>query len=386
MNILLTGAVLPAAIGLARMFGAAGHRVVLAGCDWWVTGRASRHVARYCQYPSPRHDYEAFVIALDDLVARENIDLIIPCFEEVFYLTRAADQLDLRARLFGDDFATLATLHDKYAFIERVRDLGMSHPTSHRVSDRATLLDLLKDSGEGQRWVLKPVHSRFSENVFLDPSAADVAGLEVSENRPWVVQRLIVGRPVCTYSVVQRGVLTGHAAYTSLLTRGAGAAVACESIEHPAARAWVAEFVARTRFHGQISFDFIEDADGVPHVIECNPRATSGVFFLSYVPGAIDAFLRVGRADTVPVQAPGGVKIINRLVGALMYLEHRSDRAERSRIRAIDRQCRDYYYSHRDPLPFLWRFIAAAGIVRGARQKGMDIETFTTHQTLYDGD
>lgn len=379
MNILITGAVLPAAIGIARLFGQAGHRVVLAGSEWFATGRMSRYVSRWYQLPPPRYEPAAFSDAVRTIVERERIDMIVPCFEEIFYLAADADRAGYRDLLFCDDVSVLRALHDKYEFISRVASLGMDHPTSHRVSDPSDLRDRLAAGGD---WVLKPVHSRFSENVFFNPTADTVNELDVSPESPWVLQQRIAGRQVCTYTVAHRGVITAHVAYTTLLSRGAGASVAAASIDHPAALRWVEEFVRRTEFHGQVSFDFLEAEDGTPYVIECNPRATTGAFFVSYAPGADAAF-----TDPEHARVEGAVpeRIINRLVALLMRLENLGDRSARTRLASIDRQCKDYYFSARDPLPWLWRFVCAAGVMLQAQRTGMGIERLTTHRSQYDG-
>ncbi len=256
---------------------------------------------------------------------------------------------------------------------------GLSHPQSYRITDKNELLQL---SAKGGSWVLKPVHSRFSQQIFFDPGPTEIEPLDVSENHPWVLQQRIIGRQICTYSVVQRGIISGHVAYTSLLARGAGAGVACESLDHDACFQWVSEFVKKTNFHGQISFDFIEDDNGVPYVIECNPRATTGAFFLSYEPDAATLFLGSGEPF---IKARPGTKIINKTIAKLMRWEKRGDKKERRRIQQISKQCSDYYASRDDPRPRLWRLLCIPSILREARRQKMDIETLTTYRSIYDG-
>jgi hypothetical protein len=52
----------------------------------------------------------------------------------------------------------------------------------------------------------------------------------------------------------------------------------------------VARFVERLGYHGQISFDWFLEPDGIVTMIECNPRAVSGVHLLpndAAVPAAV---------------------------------------------------------------------------------------------------
>jgi hypothetical protein len=53
----------------------------------------------------------------------------------------------------------------------------------------------------------------------------------------------------------------------------------------PAVDQEVARMVGHLRYTGQISFDWIIGTDGVPQVLECNPRAISGVHLL---PASVD--------------------------------------------------------------------------------------------------
>jgi len=45
-----------------------------------------------------------------------------------------------------------------------------------------------------------------------------------------------------------------------------------EHFEHPKIREWVRDFAAKSGLTGQLCWDFIEDEEGVPYPIECNPR------------------------------------------------------------------------------------------------------------------
>ena len=63
------------------------------------------------------------------------------------------------------------------------------------------------------------------------------------------------------------------------------------------ARTFTAGLAARLGWTGQISFDFRHDASGKLHVIECNPRATSGVHYFCGGDGLDQAMLGTGLAD-----------------------------------------------------------------------------------------
>ena len=72
--------------------------------------------------------------------------------------------------------------------------------------------------------------------------------------------------------------------------------MAFEPYRSAAALKFIANFAQRLSWTGQISFDFRHAADGSLHVIECNPRATSGVHFFLSGDRLADAILGKGPA------------------------------------------------------------------------------------------
>jgi len=72
---------------------------------------------------------------------------------------------------------------------------------------------------------------------------------------------------------------------------GQGAAVAFAGVDVPAVQRFVSGLVSRLNWTGQISFDFRRDEAGELHVIECNPRTTSGVHFFGPGDGLARSFL-----------------------------------------------------------------------------------------------
>ena len=68
-------------------------------------------------------------------------------------------------------------------------------------------------------------------------------------------------------------------------------------------REFLQQFGRATGYTGQVGFDFIEDAQGQFHVLECNPRGTSGIHLFADQPQALIAAL-LGSHPTVLDAAP----------------------------------------------------------------------------------
>ena len=280
-TIVVTGGRAPAALDLARVFAAAGHRVVSAESVRFPLTRFSGAVARSVRVPSPRAS-PAYAEALGQLAREERAALVVPACEEVFYLARAA----LPCPVFAPGFDMLARLHDKDRFAQTAATHGLAVPETRRLTSPADL-DALGPLGP---WVLKPAFSRFGAHAHVPPHPRGVSlAVRPSLVRPWVAQRFVDGPQVCAYAVARAGRLAAYAAYRTPYTAGR-AGVWFRHETHAGVRAWVEAFVAAEGLTGQVAFDFIERADGSVVAIECNPRATSGVHLLRHAPGFADAF------------------------------------------------------------------------------------------------
>ncbi|WP_298194935.1 ATP-grasp domain-containing protein [Novosphingobium sp.] len=270
-TVLLTLGRLPKALDLARGFAKAGCRVLVAEPYGWTLAGASRHVAREFKVPAPIKGKAAYLAALREIVVHEGVDLVVPVSEETMHVAHLAGMLPEGVGLFTMPPNEVLALHDKASFVRKAAELGLAVPESAPLGSAEG--EALARSGPV---VVKPVHSCSGNGVSIllggEPlPVADAAA-------PAVVQRFVEGAEHSTCTVAQCGRVVATMVYRGAVMSGS-VAVAFERVEVPTIAAWVERFVAETGWSGFISFDFIVDAAGVPHAIECNPRATSGVHF-----------------------------------------------------------------------------------------------------------
>lgn len=302
-RVLITGARAPVALHLARLFHAAGHDVTLADSHRFPLSRVTR-TAGYRRLPKPRGNVEAYASAVEDVIAERHIDLVVPTCEEVFFLAAARDLHGRSIPLFAPPFDVLALAHNKASFAAAAAGFSADAPRTDLV---ASVDELAAIADAGQR-VLKPAWSRFASRVLIQPSAQQLATVIPTHDDPWVVQDYLPGEELCSYGVAVAGELVGFVAYRPLYRSGLGAGVAFEPADEPAAEALARGFARSTNWTGQLSFDFRRDAAGSLRVIECNPRAVSGLHFFSAADGLPAAILEGkpgvatdGRAMTVPL-------------------------------------------------------------------------------------
>ncbi len=283
-TILVTGARSLAALDLARTFHQAGMRVVCVDSVDRTLCSYSEAVACYRKTASPRFAFGAFIADLQRIVSEEQIDLLVPTCEEIFYIAKAKEQL--QTQVFAEVFDKLHLLHHKWEFYRYLRKGGYQTPFTELWDGRA------RDC----KWVLKPVYSRFGAETQIVSGRWPSRQLENAN--PFIVQAYVEGEKICSYSVCREGRVLAHGAYRPLHTMGIGAAICLKSISDPTVDAFVRSVVADLRFTGQISFDFIRGNE--LNCIECNPRATSGVHLFQRNPELTRCFLGQESATLYP--------------------------------------------------------------------------------------
>lgn len=271
-RVLITGARAPAALDLARCFTAAGFETHMADCAPSRMASFSRAVTKVHRYPSPRVDLSGFAQTLRELTTSLEPRILIPTCEEVFYVAA----LNLPCA-FAPDIATLRRLHSKYAFAQEATALGFSAPHTTRVQSAAALEPFLTDANT---LVFKAEYSRFGTSALIGPSPEAVRALRPTEDAPWVVQQRIRGEEVSFYAASLDARLTAFTAYRSPWKFNGGAGYAFEPLDralHDRLLAIAGNLAQKLIPRGQFACDVIVDGDGTPWLIECNPRATSGV-------------------------------------------------------------------------------------------------------------
>jgi len=287
-DVLLLGGRAPVAADHARRFAHQGWNVHVAdSVSCRVTGW-SRAVRSSTPLASPRYDPAGFVTGLAEAVRRHRIDLVVPNCEEVFYLSRYRHLLPAGCRVLADDFDKLRALHSKWDFLQLADACGGHPPPSARVRS----IGAAREWAAGAPTVLKPEFSRFGVHVRLYPDGIPPDAPELAEQGHWVVQRYRRGQELCSYSVADRGRLVAHVVYLAKYRLNRSSSY--YFVHHASARIaeFVTRFVARQRFTGQIAFDWIDAGGDTPSVIECNPRAISGVHLF-------------GRDDALPAALDG---------------------------------------------------------------------------------
>ena len=299
-RVLITGARSVAALDIARGLRAAGYEPHMADCSPAWLSRLSRTAGPVHRHASPVDRPADFARDIRGLIDRLDPVRIIPTCEEVFHLAALAEACGFSDRVFAPSPDRLAALHAKDRFAALCGRLGLPVPETTAFTDRAALEAF---PGDPVDHVFKPVWSRFGGRTVIAPTPDRLAAVTPSPGAPWVAQRRIIGEEVSFYAICHEGRVTAFCVYGSdwRLSGGASYVFRPLSTEMTARLRPMAQALAVFAGNGQIACDAIIDAGGQPWLIECNPRATSGVHLF----GSSAEFGRalMGRGEAEPATA-----------------------------------------------------------------------------------
>lgn len=272
-SVLVLGARSPVALELSRRFKHAGWHVIVADSIPHRMTAWSGAVDRSIRLPAPRVSLSAYAKALSSAITQHGIALVVPTCEEVFHLSAVRPSLPSSTRVCVADLQTLRRLHSKWDVLGLANPDGANGPDSELVESEEQARAWARDAPV----VLKPEFSRFGSETRVFDQGLPMQPLGIAWSKRWLVQEFCRGDEVCSYSIASEGRLLAHATYQPLRRLARSASYCFQSVDAEPVLQCVRRLVATLNFTGQIGFDWIRQADGQYRLIECNPRAVSGV-------------------------------------------------------------------------------------------------------------
>ncbi len=356
-RILITGAKMTKALQLARSFHAAGHQVFLVETHkYWLSGhRFSNAVKGFYTVPAPQKDPEGYCQALLDIVKREKIDVFIPVSSPVssYYSSLAKPLLSPHCEVIHFDAEITAMLDNKYTFCRQAKELGLSAPKVFLITDPQQIIDF-DFVADGSKYIVKSI--KYDSVTRLDLTRFPFEGMEeyvkklpISKDRPWVMQEFIKGQEFCTHSTVRKGKIRLHCC-----SKSSPFQVNYQQVENKEIYRWVENFVKELNLTGQISFDFIQAANGKVYPIECNPRTHTAITMFHDHPGLANAYLQDSQNETEkPIQPLANSKPTYWLYHELWRLTSIRSFTDLSAWTNKIVRGTDGIFKVSDPLPFL---------------------------------
>lgn len=358
MRLLVTSSRMPFALDAIRKLGERGHAVF--ACDSYAAspGSHSRYLNGHFVTASASADPEGFASDVERLARENEIELVVPMFEEVFYLAAQHERLSAVTRLYAPPFRTLAQVHDKGTFQELCDRLEIRTPHTLLAHSDSELREAVE---RFPRYFARAAFSRGGVGLLTNTGA--LAGhlstddCHPTEANPWLVQEFVDGPMHCTYSALHGGRVASHLSYRAPRQWEHSTGIQFLSVDAEYTLPTVERLGSELDWDGQMSLDFIETDDGLV-MIECNPRPTDGVLLMSAE--ELERGLLAPRAETLIVPA-GRQEQLDFAVLAQIFREPLRE-APRSihdlaRIAGTDR-------GWRDAMPRLYSFLALARFER----------------------
>jgi glutathione synthase/RimK-type ligase-like ATP-grasp enzyme len=332
--------------------------------------------------PSPRYETRAFIEAIAQFVRDESIDLVLPAFEEVFYL--AAFRHQLGAPLFAPALETLQELHNKASLLTLARSLGLAVPPTEIAHDPAELGEAI---ARFEHFFARPAYSRGGVDLFTNTGplagAVDQQDCLPTPHNPWLVQSFVDGTDICCFAVAHHGHVAAFSSYVHPREIEHAGGIVFHSIVDDQALRITRQLVQHTRYHGQVSFDFKRTDAGLV-LIECNPRPTAGVIVMDqkmFVDALFDPDLVETRVAEAGVQSMFSVALVRDML--LHWSEIPED------LHHLMSAAREVYAEPGDLLPGLYQLLSYSHVLgyrlRVGAHRTNKLMAAYFHDIQYDG-
>jgi hypothetical protein len=289
-TVLVTGGKMTKSLHFVRWFAKAGYRVVLVETPkyWHVGARFSRGVAAFYTVTDPRQDPKKYVADLVEVAKKEKASFFVPVSSpvaSVFDSEAKVLMAESGCRGLHFDPKICNILDNKHTFCEWARsELGLRTPESFLLTSNADVRELNAnlqkeaDAGSQKKFILKNLQYDAIHRLDLFALPCSMEDLNaylrtltgeftITKDAPWQAQRFLKGQEYAAFAVLRDGEIR---AFT--MCKSSASQLNYEHFEHPKIREWVRDFAAKSGLTGQLCWDFIEDEEGVPYPIECNPR------------------------------------------------------------------------------------------------------------------
>ena len=108
------------------ILGLAGHHVEVCDPSLWCLARYSRFVRKFHRCPGLRTDPAGYLRFVENLLAAQHFDVLLPTHEQGFLFARVAGRLKDRVGLALPDFDSYRTVHSKAGFSRLARSAGFA--------------------------------------------------------------------------------------------------------------------------------------------------------------------------------------------------------------------------------------------------------------------
>merc|ERR1740123_2237976 len=307
LRVLVTGGKMSKASAIARAVGRDGHSVFTAEIlpYRFCHTRFCSYVSKHYVLPRPTVQPKEWLVAMQAIVAEQNIDLIIPCTAPVESSAYAhlREKLPKHVRVFAFDGATSDELDNNYTFNQVLANAGLPCPETEHMTCLLDAVRFFKNRPEdGKKFIVKPAvydPKARTEILFL-PIEDKEQQMEYLKSRnatkevPYVIQEVLQEPEYGCYAIFNNGHLTGFELFESCASCLVYSQLKKQYDQVLELNAGIGKAMNLT---GQLTLDLMHTPTGDLVPIECNPRIHSAVCTL-------EGHKNIGAAYTDPGYVP----------------------------------------------------------------------------------
>jgi predicted ATP-grasp superfamily ATP-dependent carboligase len=368
--------------------GTRGVRVSCADTVRVAPARFSRHCASYHRYPSPHRDPDGYFRALGDIIAKEKIDLLLPAYDEAYFLAQYREKLPRPDLVVLPDHPTVLALHNKAAFYKLCDELGCRTPATAEINGPE---DVERAIGSmGLPMVLKPERGGGGWGITFARTREEVLGAvrdfdsDLHQNR-LMAQQFIGGDLYGLGVLCIDGTVVATNGYRTVRQHPIGRGTPCfrSGVSNEKAKDYARRIFGRLKWTGVCQIDYLQgkDADEI-YYLDANPRIwgstaqalASGTNFPYML--FLLATGRRGEVEGVAAEGSPGVGVkTSWLWGDMIVLWHRLV-GEKGRLKILREHLGNWRESRfddlriEDPLPFLFYPVQKVAGLFGKEEAG----------------
>ena len=240
----------------------------------------SKYSSGYSLYTSPKENVNRFVTDIRRILSTREYEMIIPIgVDTTIPISYNKEELSEYARVPVADYEILENAHDKYKTTEIARSVGVPVPETSIISGESIEEESFEyplvikarkgAAGSGTRYitseddfskVVREFHQKKSDGIF-------------DYERP-MVQEYIPGDLMDVCVLFNRGRPRAALAQRRVITYppSGGVGIVNETVEDPELIELALKLLKRMNWHGVAQVEFKKDGNGVPRLMEINPK------------------------------------------------------------------------------------------------------------------
>jgi predicted ATP-grasp superfamily ATP-dependent carboligase len=322
------------------ILGLTNHLVEVCDPSPYCLARFSRFIRKFHRCPGLRENPAGFLGFIEQLVASQRFDVLLPTHEQAFLFARAQHRLADRIGLALPSFENYRSVHSKAGFSRLLAELGLPQPPTAIVRSAVELREAISVPCVVKTSVGTAIRAIWfvRNGAELETTLRELADRGAFSDEV-LAQHLVAGVTEKAQSVFCRGQLIGIHAYRQIAAGAGGGEAIKQSVRRPEIVAYLTLLGERLAWHGALSVDYIMPDDGAkPLLIDCNPRLVEPMNAYCAGLDLVSLLLRLSRGEA-PAPASASRPGVRTHIAMQALLGCASRGASR---RELVRECRDF--------------------------------------------